>query len=64
MALIVAAVNAYAPQQALIATLVEALERAAEELRLIRMKDTGAVYDTMLRVDMSAALAKAKEGQP
>ena len=41
----------------------EALEAAQEELRLIRMKDTNAVYDPGLRVLMQAAIAKAK-GQP
>lgn len=40
--------------------LYEALERAQEELRLLRMKDTGAVYDTTLRFDMQAALRAAR----
>lgn len=39
--------------------LYEALRRAQEELRLINMKDTGAIYDVGLRTDISAALAKA-----
>lgn len=39
--------------------LLEALQRAQEELRLIRMKDTGAVYDVMIRTDIAAAIAKA-----
>ena len=43
--------------------LVEAVERAREELRLIRAKDTNAVYDTTLPLDMALALApfSAKE---
>ena len=40
--------------------LYEVLEAAQEELRLIRMKDTDAVYDPTLKVRMSAALAKAR----
>lgn len=40
--------------------LVEALERAQEELRLIRMKDCDAVYDTTLRMDMELVLSRAK----
>lgn len=43
--------------------LYEVLARAQEELRLLRLKDTGVVYDTMLRVDMDRALAKAR-GEP
>ena len=38
----------------------EALAGAAEELRLIRMKDTPAVYDPTLRIRMSAILEKMK----
>jgi hypothetical protein len=34
--------------------------RAEEELRLIRMKDSGAVYDTTLRADMSRDLRAAR----
>jgi len=40
----------------LIARLREVLKRAKEELRLIRMKDTGAVYDVLLRTDIDATL--------
>lgn len=36
--------------------LVGLLERALEELRLIRAKDTGSVYDVTLRLDMAAVL--------
>lgn len=35
----------------------EIIRRAQEELRLIRSKDTNAVYDTTLRLDMSLALS-------
>jgi hypothetical protein len=35
------------------------LRRADEELRLIRMKDTGALYDIGLRAALSAALKDA-----
>jgi hypothetical protein len=36
------------------------IERASEELRLIRMKDSGAVYDILIRADLNrAAIAKA-----
>jgi hypothetical protein len=40
--------------------LYEALEAAQEELRLIRMKDTDAVYNPCLRMQMNLALAKAR----
>lgn len=40
--------------------LYEALEAAQEELRLLRMKDTGTVYDPTLRGRISAVLAKAR----
>jgi hypothetical protein len=35
----------------------EALKGAQEELRLIRMKDTNAVYDPTIRIRIDAALA-------
>jgi hypothetical protein len=54
-ALIVRAVNAFDP-------LVSALERAREELRLIRMKDTDAVYDPGMRIAIDVALSLAKDG--
>lgn len=41
-----------------VARLRELLARCAEELRLIRLKDTGALYDVGLRTALSAALAK------
>jgi hypothetical protein len=37
----------------------ELIERVREEFRLIRSKDTNAVYDTTLRVDLSLALTAA-----
>jgi hypothetical protein len=37
--------------------LLELLKRAQEELRLIRMKDCGAVYDATLRLEMASAIA-------
>lgn len=43
--------------------LLAVLKRAQEELRLIRMKDTGAVYDTTLRFDITLALTKAEGRQ-
>ena len=46
-----------------LAELVGLLGRANEELRMLRAKDTGAVYDVMLRLDLAAALAKIKEPQ-
>lgn len=39
-----------------VVALVGLLARAKEELRMIRMKDTGAVYDILLRIEMDAAL--------
>lgn len=39
--------------------LLEALQRAQEELRMIRMRNSGVVYDTTLRLDMQLAIAKA-----
>lgn len=36
--------------------LVNVVERAYEELRLIRAKDCNAIYDTTLRLDMALAL--------
>jgi hypothetical protein len=38
------------------------LERCQEELRLLRMKDTGAVYDIGLRSDLHAALHSSPSG--
>lgn len=40
--------------------LLEALCDAREELRLIRMKDTVAVYDPTVRIRIDAVIAKAK----
>lgn len=42
------------------AKLTALLDRAKEELRLIRMKDTGAVYDVMLRIEIDTALQGEK----
>ena len=45
--------------------LYEALKAAQEELRLIRMKDTDAVYDPSLRTRITMALSLAKgDSQP
>lgn len=38
----------------------ELLKRAQEELRMIRMKDSDAVYDVGLRVEMERVLAQAE----
>ena len=38
--------------------LLDLLIRAQEELRLIRMKDCAAVYDTTVRTEINIALAK------
>jgi hypothetical protein len=40
--------------------LLEACQRLLEELRLIRMKDSGAVYDVTCRMHAEAAIAKAE----
>lgn len=40
--------------------LYAALDAAREELRLIRMKDTGAVYNPALRTQIDIVLAKAR----
>jgi SOS-response transcriptional repressor LexA len=40
------------------AHLIALLKRAHEELRLIRMKDSGAVYDVTIRAEIEIALAK------
>lgn len=37
--------------------LVELLTRAREELRLIRIKDCGAVYDSTLRIEIDIVLS-------
>lgn len=47
---------------ALFAELVEALRRAKTELEMLRAKDTGAVYDVTLRLDLDALLAKIGGG--
>ncbi|MCB4863352.1 hypothetical protein K7W03_27715, partial [Sphingobium sp. PNB] len=39
------------------------LERCQEELRLIRLKDSSAVYDVGLRTDLHAALSSPSEGE-
>lgn len=41
--------------------LLAALKAAREELRLIRMKDTDAVYNPCLRIQMDIAIAKATQ---
>ena len=41
-----------------LAEAVEMLQRYEEELRLIRMKDTGALYDVLLRADAAVFLAR------
>lgn len=43
--------------------LLAALQDAQEELRLLRMKDTNAVYDPGLRARISAAIRRSTEGQ-
>ena len=43
--------------------LVGLLERALEELRLIRAKDSPAVYDVTLRLDMAAVLDRYRKEQ-
>ena len=40
--------------------LVELLAEAQEEMRLIRLKDSNAVYDPTLRIRIAAALAAAR----
>lgn len=40
--------------------MLDALKAAQEELCLIRMKDSDVVYDSTLRVKMSAAIRKAE----
>lgn len=42
--------------------LYQALKAAQEELRLIHMKDTGAVYNPALRTQIAVALQKAEVG--
>ena len=41
-----------------LAEAVEVMRRYEEELRLIRMKDTGAVYDVLLRTDARTFFAR------
>lgn len=55
-----AEVNAQGHLMAAAPELYQALLRAQEELRLINMKDTGAIYDVSLRVSLNYALAKAE----
>ena len=43
--------------------LLDACKRLLEELRLIRMKDSDAVYDTTCRVAADAAIAKAEDAK-
>jgi hypothetical protein len=45
------------------AELLAALIAADEELRLIRLKDTDAVYDTMVRTQIKNAIARATAAQ-
>jgi hypothetical protein len=40
--------------------LLEICKRQREELRLIRMKDCGAVYDVTVRMDADIAISKAE----
>ncbi len=40
--------------------LLDICKRQREELRLIRMKDCGAVYDTTVRVEADMAISKAE----
>ncbi len=40
--------------------LLEALRDVVEELRMIRMKDVGTVYDVLCRIKADAAIAKAE----
>lgn len=49
---------AYIGTRADVDGLADLLTRALEELRLIRMKDCGAVYDVTLRLEMAAALER------
>ena len=42
--------------------LVEACKALLEELRLIRLKDSGAVYDPTCRIRAEVAIAKAEGG--
>jgi hypothetical protein len=37
-------------------TLLDLLKRAREELRLIRMKDCGVIYDVLIRLEMDMAI--------
>jgi len=53
--------SAYAlGQQDFNAELLELLKDAAEELRLIRMKDTDAVYDPTLRTRIASAIRRER----
>lgn len=40
--------------------LLDCLKRTLEELRLIRMKDCGAVYDVSCRIDAERVIAQAE----
>lgn len=52
---IITAVNSHA-------ALLAACKAAKEELRLLQMKDTGAVYDPTVRTLLDVAIAKAEGG--
>jgi len=61
---VIAAKDAYIRRlEAENAELVALLQRAAEELRLIRMKDCDATYDITLRTELSDAIRKARENK-
>jgi len=51
------AYRVHLPDDDLLRQAIEALRRADEELRMIRMKDTSSVYDTLIRIDIAAILA-------
>lgn len=66
---LVASVNADHPQAKIWANLItaapqllDALQAAQEEIRLIRMKDCNVVYNPALQLMMSAAIRKAQGG--
>jgi len=52
--------QALAESGAVVSELLAVLARAQEELRLIRMKDCAAVYDTTLRLDMKLLLDRSQ----
>lgn len=45
--------------KAVVTVSVDLIDRVLEELRMIKMKDTGAVYDTTLRLDLQLTKQKA-----